>query len=335
MFVKPEGKLALKLETFDDPYNDLDEVNPYFHRRDIRCMSIGGSGSGKTTWMMNMIKNQIDWNKIIIIAPETSVNQYMYTNLYEKYLQLEKELYEQGYFQEEHEEEDENGDITIKPRDELIQLRYPDDVPKVEDLDKDKRYLIVIDDIFDQLTKAQYKNITALLNYGSKRRVHIFILVQQLDYLKNDFKKMMNACYNYMFTRSYEPNQFNYVITKYFKEFNEFDMMNITGKMKGDEEHKFPYVIFTRDTNEPDKKVFINETIYIPYKDAHATKGKTADIPSSFVGGCIYQNKKVYREGIFKNEKFISGNVSVALKAKASTCESDYCRQQERAHESY
>ena len=73
-------------------YDNLDKilgsedrtVNEYFGIYKLSLLVIGGSGAGKSTWILNMIlSNKIKCDCIILILPQESANSGLYKKLIE------------------------------------------------------------------------------------------------------------------------------------------------------------------------------------------------------------------------------------------------------------
>ena len=77
--------LKLDYENLDKVLGSEDRiVNKYFGIYKLSLLVIGGSGAGKSTWILNMIlSDKIKCDCIILILPQESVNSGLYKKLIE------------------------------------------------------------------------------------------------------------------------------------------------------------------------------------------------------------------------------------------------------------
>ena len=61
-----------------DEYTNKNKIEPYILDHPYRILIIGGSGSGKTNALLNLINNQLDINKIYLYARDPYETKYQY-----------------------------------------------------------------------------------------------------------------------------------------------------------------------------------------------------------------------------------------------------------------
>ena len=134
--------LKLDYENLDKVLGSEDRtVNEYFGIYKLSLLVIGGSGAGKSTWILNMIlSDKIKCDCIILILPQESANSGLYKKLIEhKAIQCQ------------------NGKI-IKIASFIINK---DELPTIKELQKAKlnNPCIIIDDWINSVSRSDFNLI--------------------------------------------------------------------------------------------------------------------------------------------------------------------------------
>ena len=151
---------------FDDYVNEnKNEHNknwPYIPDHPYRILIIGGSGSGKSNVLLNLIDNQPDIDKIYLYAKDYHEAKYQYwINIREK--------------------------VGLKRfNDPKAFIEYSDDMCDVYknideyNVDKDRKILIVFDDILADIIKNKKLNsiVTELFIRGRKLNISLVFITQ-------------------------------------------------------------------------------------------------------------------------------------------------------------
>ena len=151
---------------FDDYVNenktDYNENWPYTPDHPYRILIIGGSGSGKTNILLNLIENQPDINKIYLYTKDPYEAKYLYL--------INKKGVGINHF-----------------NDPKAFIEYSNDMRNVDkniddyNPDKENQILIVFDDmIADMIHNKQLNSIvTELFISGRKLNIYVFLLPNQ------------------------------------------------------------------------------------------------------------------------------------------------------------
>lgn len=139
--LKECGNLKLNYDNLDNILGSEDRtINEYFGIYKLSLLVIGGSGAGKSTWILNMIlSNKIKCDCIILILPQESANSGLYKKLIEhKAINI--------------------NDRIIKIVSFIINK---DELPTIKDLQKAKlnNPCIIIDDWINSVNKQDFNLI--------------------------------------------------------------------------------------------------------------------------------------------------------------------------------
>lgn len=139
--LKECGNLKLNYDNLDNILGSEDRtINEYFGIYKLSLLVIGGSGAGKSTWILNMIlSNKIKCDCIILILPQESANSGLYKKLIEhKAINID--------------------DRIIKIVSFIINK---DELPTIKDLQKAKltNPCIIIDDWINSVNKQDFNLI--------------------------------------------------------------------------------------------------------------------------------------------------------------------------------
>ena len=165
---------------FDDYVNENKiEHNknwPYIPDHPYRILIIGGSGSGKTNVLLNLIDNQPDIDKIYLYAKDPYKAKYQYKiNIRQK--------------------------VVLKrfndPKASIENSNHICDVYKNTDeynVDKDRKILIVLDDMIADIIKNKKLNliVTELFIRGRKLDISLAFITQSYFKVPKDFRLNTN-----------------------------------------------------------------------------------------------------------------------------------------------
>ena len=161
---------------FDDYTNENKTKHnpnwPYIPDHQYRILVIGGSGSGKTNALLNLINNQPDIDRIYLCAKDPYEAKY-------QYLTKKREKVGIEHF-----------------NDPKAFIEYSNDMQDVyENIDeyninKDRKILIVFDDMIPDMIKNKHLNsiVTELFIRGTKLNISLVFITQ--SYFK--FQKMLD-----------------------------------------------------------------------------------------------------------------------------------------------
>ena len=149
---------------------------PYIPDHPYRILIIGGSGSGKTNVLLNLIDNQPDIDKIYLYAKDPYKAKYQYKiNIRQK--------------------------VVLKrfndPKASIENSNHICDVYKNTDeynVDKDRKILIVLDDMIADIIKNKKLNliVTELFIRGRKLDISLAFITQSYFKVPKDFRLNTN-----------------------------------------------------------------------------------------------------------------------------------------------
>lgn len=155
----------------DQKYRNKNELAPKWP---ARIIVIAPSGGGKTNIVMNLIMDYLDFDKIYIYVKDLHENKYQFLI---PYMQCIEKKY--------NEENDCDENIIVYSDD-------PNDIVELEDLDKKKQNLIIIDDAV--LDKKMNEKVVDLFKRCRKR--NSTIIYQSQSYF--DMEKFIRLNANYL-----------------------------------------------------------------------------------------------------------------------------------------
>ena len=161
---------------FDDYINENKTQHnpnwPYILDHPYRILLIGGSGSGKTNALLNLINNQPDIDKIYLNAKDSFETNYQYLiNIREK-VGLNHHNYPKAYIEYSNGMQD-----VYKNIDEY-------------NIDKNCKTLIVFDDVIDDMINNKKLNsiVTELFIRGRKLNISLVFIMQSYFKVPKDVR---------------------------------------------------------------------------------------------------------------------------------------------------
>ena len=161
---------------FDDYTNENKSQHnknwPYIPDHPYRILIIGGSGSGKTNTLLNLIENQPDIDKIYLYAKDSYESKY-------QYLINKRESISINHFNDPKAFIDYSNDMH-------------DVYKNIDDYnpDKENKILIVFDDMIADMINNKKLNsiVTELFNRGRKLNIYLVFITQSYFKVPKDVK---------------------------------------------------------------------------------------------------------------------------------------------------
>ena len=200
---------------------------PYIPDHACRILIIGGSGSGKTNALLNLINNQPDIDKIYLYAKDPYEKKYQY--LINK---LEK--------------------VGINNfNDPQAFMEYSNDMQdvykKIEDYNpiKKRKVLIIFDDMITDMINNNKLNpiVTELFIRGRKRNISIVLITQSYFKVPKDVR--LNSTH-FFITKIPNKREIEQIALNHSPDIDFKDFMNIYKKCT-----KEPYSFLVNDTTLP------------------------------------------------------------------------------------
>ena len=216
---------------FDDYTNEnIIEHNskwPYISDHPYRILIIGGSGSGKTNALLNLINNQADIDKIYLYAKEPYEKKY-------QYLINKREKVVLNHFND--------------PKDFMEYSNDMQDVRKnIEDYNpiKKRKVLIVFDDMIADMINNNKLNsiVTELFIRGRKLNISIVFITQSYFKVPKDVR--LNSTH-FFIMKIPNKRELQQIALNHSSDIDFKDFMNIYKKYT-----KEPYSFFVNDTTLP------------------------------------------------------------------------------------
>ena len=216
---------------FDDYTNEnIIEHNskwPYISDHPYRILIIGGSGSGKTNALLNLINNQADIDKIYLYAKEPYEKKY-------QYLINKREKVVLNHF-----------------NDPKAFMEYSNDMQDVrkniEDYNpiKKRKVLIVFDDMIADMINNNKLNsiVTELFIRGRKLNISIVFITQSYFKVPKDVR--LNSTH-FFIMKIPNKRELQQIALNHSSDIDFKDFMNIYKKYT-----KEPYSFFVNDTTLP------------------------------------------------------------------------------------
>lgn len=188
----PDNKFAKFQKRFSS-------TNKYSVKPGTISMFIGGSGSGKTSAIMQFLLNpryKLQYDGIILLAPESTLGEEVYLNLKEYFNDIMNDMVEDGVITSEQ-VEDYYPIKEVSDPDEFELNEYP--------MNLEKNYMCIMDDILAFPPKKR-KTIMDIAIRGRKAGFTTFIAVQ--SYFDIDRLVRRQASY-YFIWKSKESGNIN------------------------------------------------------------------------------------------------------------------------------
>ena len=228
---------------FDDYFHENKTINnknwPYIPDHPYRILIIGGSGSGKTNLLLNLIENQPDIDKIYLYAKDPYESKY-------QYLVNKREGVGINHFNVPKAFIDYSNDMN-------------DVYENINDYnpDKEKKILIVFDDIIDDMIHNKKLNsiVTELFVRGRKLNISLVFITQ--SYFKVPKNVRLNTSH-FFIAKIPDERELQQIVINHSSDIITKDTANIYRKCTAE-----PYSFLVNDTtlasNDPLKfrKIFL------------------------------------------------------------------------------
>ena len=212
---------------FDDYMNENKTKHnkkwPYIPDHPYRILIIGGSGSGKTNALLNLIENQPDVDKIYLYAKDPYDAKYQYL------IKIREKV----------------GSKRFNYPDTFIE--YSDDMQDVYknidgyNIDKERKILIVFDDmIVDMFNKKKLNSIVIeLFIRGRQLNISLFFITQ--SYFKVPKNVRLNTTH-FLITKIPNKRELQKIALNHSSDISAKDFINIDKKYTAD-----PYSLLVND----------------------------------------------------------------------------------------
>lgn len=165
----------------------------------FRCLIIGASGSGKTNLLLNIISNINAWNKIFLIAKNTS------EPLYKFLIDLIKEI----------ERITKSSILTVGNNIE--------DIPDIDSIDPKNSNLLILDDLISE-KESKLNNINSIFIRGRKQNLSTIFISQ--SYFK--IPKMIRQNADYMILKKINSSKdLKRIVSEYALDVSADDIMRL------------------------------------------------------------------------------------------------------------
>ena len=213
---------------FDDYVNEIETKHnkswPYIPDHPYRILIIGGSDSGKTNLLLNLIENQLDIDKIYLHAKDPYEPKY-------QYLINKKEVMGINHF-----------------NDPQAFIEYSNDMQDVYEnideynTDKENKILIVFDDIIADMFHNKKLNsvVTELFIGGRKLNISLAFITQ--SYFKVPKEVRLNTSY-FFIAKISNKRELHQIAINHSPDINTKDFANIYRKYTPE-----PYSFLVNDT---------------------------------------------------------------------------------------
>lgn len=257
-------------------------VNNVFHVYHVRALVCGSSGSGKTTFILNYLFQNLDsYGLVIYCAPTETLESGMIKSIVKNGKAVSQMF---GLHSSNQNIRGQNGEIDLNKYFFPLDIRK-DELPTITQLQaiqkkcsinretgKPKRIALILDDFINVLTtKENQKQINAYLTQSSRASCDIFLLVQTYNHISPSIATNVNVLIlflKYMSKDSYNTclrRSFTGSLSKDFQEliFNELKHASYFTNdehKKNDLNHQ-PF-IFINDQPYDRSIIFNNKYIY-------------------------------------------------------------------------
>ena len=194
---------------------------PYIPDHPYRILIIGGSGSGKTNVLLNLIENQPDIDKIYLYAKDPYEAKY-------QYLINKREGVGINHFNDPKAFIEYSNDM----RDVYKNINYYNP-------DKENKILIVFDDMITDMINNKKLNsvVTELFIRGRKLNISLVFITQSY------FKVRLNTTYSLFYNEISNKRELQQIAINHSSDIKTKDFINIYKKCNGK-----PYAFLAIDT---------------------------------------------------------------------------------------
>lgn len=174
----------------------------YSPKQPFRAVLSGMSSSGKTNFLLNMIFNELSFDKIIIYSPSIYQSKYKFlvdkfNDIYEKQQEmLVKMLEKEEAVQDKRKKKNRTKLDVIEKRlnglDRILEVYDdPKSIKDVEDYEDDKVYIIIYDDLMVCSRKAM-DTMSMMWSRGRHKNLSLFFLTQSFCNISTIIRKNSN-----------------------------------------------------------------------------------------------------------------------------------------------
>ena len=219
---------------------------PYIPDHPYRILIIGGSGSGKTNLLLNLIENQPDIDKIYLYAKDPYEAKYQYL------INIREKVGLQSF------------------NDPKAFIKYSNDICNVYknidecNIDKERKILIVFDDMIADIIKNKklHSIVTALFIRGRKITISLVFITQSYFKVPKDVR--LNTTHFFI---SKVPNKrkLRKIVINHSSDIRTKDFVNIYKKCTAE-----PYSLFVNDTTRAsDNPLRFRKNLFSIYNKNH------------------------------------------------------------------
>lgn len=222
------------------------KINPIFGVYHIRALVCGSSGSGKTTFILNYLFQNLDEYKLIIYLAPTETLESGFLKSVKDFKDLKNKL------------------IFLNIRsDKLPTIQELQELNHVKTNQKGHRIALILDDFINVLTsKEDIKQISAYLTQSSRASCDLFLLVQTYNKISPSIATNINTLI--LFPKYMSRDSFNACIRRSFTgEYSKTIGDEIYNTLRHTNPHK-PF-IFIND--QPSDKSIIFNNYYLNFTD--------------------------------------------------------------------
>ena len=221
-------------------------INPIFGVYHIRALVCGSSGSGKTTFILNYLLQNLDEYKLILYLAPTESLESGFLNTVKSISNLKNKI--------------EFLDIR---NDKLPTIQELQQLNRIQTNKKGHRIALILDDFINVLTsKEDIKQINAYLTQSSRASCDLFLLVQTYNKISPSIATNLNTLI--LFPKYMSRDSFNACIRRSFTgEYNKKIGDEIYNTLRHTNPHK-PF-IFIND--QPADKSIIFNNYYLNFEN--------------------------------------------------------------------
>jgi GTPase SAR1 family protein len=226
-------------------------INPIFGVYHIRALVCGSSGSGKTTFILNYILQNLDEYKLILYLAPTETLESGFLKTVKTIQSLKNKL------------------VFLDIRnDKLPTIQELQQLNQIQTNKKGHRIALILDDFINVLTsKDDIKQLNAYLTQSSRASCDLFLLVQTYNKITPSIATNINTLI--LFPKYMSRDSFNACIRRSFTgEYNKKIGDEIYNTLRHTNPHK-PF-IFIND--QPADKSIIFNNYYLNFEDSNMIK---------------------------------------------------------------
>jgi hypothetical protein len=199
----PDDRKLLKLDIEKLNKNEIRNKNKYFNVYHVRALVCGSSGSGKTTYILNYIFQNIENYKIVLYCAPTETLESGFLKSIIGNKTLNEKYFKNKLF--------------------VLNIRL-DKLPTIKELQqigRNKKIMIILDDFINVLTSKEDKQqINAYLTQSSRANCDLFLLVQTYNNISPSIATNVNVLI--LFPKYMSRDSFNTCLRRsYSGEYNK------------------------------------------------------------------------------------------------------------------